>query len=240
MKVVAIVVALFIAALAPTYAITLDEIVAKHLQAKGGEQALRAASTVVIRASMTIHQAGIDANMTIMYKRPNLFRATTSMQGMEMIQAFDGTQVWYTNPMSGKVETAAADQAESIMQQADIGGPLINYKDKGYDVKLVGSVDVEGTTAYKLELMRNGTQAMVLYIDAVTFQDIRMESTASMMGQTVSTDIRRSDYRIVNGVSLPYKIETYMMGMLMTTADVESVEINTAVEASMFARPAQK
>ena len=81
-------------------AITLEEILAKNLEARGGKAKLEAIKTYTVDGTMTMAQ-GMDLSFTQAMKRPMKYRMDMSFQGMSIATAFDGTTAWSKNPMAG-------------------------------------------------------------------------------------------------------------------------------------------
>lgn len=85
---------------APTAAApSLDAIVAKNLQAKGGEAKLKAVQSMKMLGKVTIQ--GMDLSMLITTKRPNMMRQEMQFQDKKIVQGFDGTTAWMINPLMG-------------------------------------------------------------------------------------------------------------------------------------------
>ena len=78
------------AASAQAGAPTVDELIARNLQAKGGAERLAAVRTIKQSAVMT--SAGMEANIRIFAKRPNLMRQELEGGGMTMVMAFDASR----------------------------------------------------------------------------------------------------------------------------------------------------
>ena len=71
---------------------TLDEIIAKNLKSKGGLDKIRATTSVKMTGKVAAD--GKDITMTIWAKRPNLMRREYTVDGQNMVNAFDGTTLW--------------------------------------------------------------------------------------------------------------------------------------------------
>ena len=71
---------------------TLDEIIARNLTSKGGLDKIRATTSVKMMGKVAAN--GKDVTMTIWAKRPNLMRREYSVDGQNMVNAFDGTTLW--------------------------------------------------------------------------------------------------------------------------------------------------
>ena len=86
------------------------------------------------------------------------------------MQAYDGTTAWTINPMMGsdQPQEVPGPVAESLKEQADFDGPLLDYKAKGNTVELVGNEDLAGKKVHHLKLTRKGGKTMHFYLDAAT------------------------------------------------------------------------
>lgn len=52
--------------------------------------------------------------------------------------------------------------------------------------------------------------------------------------QWVVVEVRYSDYRSVQGIAVPFRIEEYIRGHLAKTIELSSIEINPAVDEESF------
>src|SRR6266571_4814263 len=113
---------------------SVDEIIAKNVQARGGMDKLKAVN------SMRLH------GIMVMQKRPKMTRTEFTIQGMTGMQVYDGKNAWMVMPFMGKKdpEMMPAEQAQMLDEQADMDGPLVDYKAKGNKVELLGKEQVEG------------------------------------------------------------------------------------------------
>ena len=81
---------------------TVDDIIAKNLQAKGGAAKWQSMKSVKMTGKMTAQ--GTEMPLTVYAMRPNFNRQEITMPAGKAIQAFDGTTAWVVNPMLG-IET---------------------------------------------------------------------------------------------------------------------------------------
>ena len=221
--------------------LTVDEILAKNAEAKGGIDKLRGLTSVKFIGKMTVGP-GMEAPITLTKKRPEMMRMDFTIQGMTGTQAYDGTNGWTIMPFMGKkdAEPMSADQIKETKDMADFDGPFIDYAKKGYKVELLGKADVEGTPAYKIKVNRNG-QDSVVYIDADSFLEIKSETKRKMQGQEVEGETTFGNYQEFGGLLFPMSIEMKAKGMPAgQTITIEKVEINPAVADDTFKMPAKK
>jgi len=126
-----------------------------------------------------------------------------------------------------------------MQEQGNIDGLLMDYKDFGRTVELVGKEDLEGTPVYKLKVTQKSGDVVYLYIDADQYMLLKQTGKTKVRGQEIESETVFGDFKTVDGLVFPHSIEQKMPGgrgsMTMT---ISKIEVNPAVEASRFAMPA--
>lgn len=216
---------------------SLDEILEAHFEVIGQENL---ADINSIRQMGTAFTQGIEIPMVMTMKRPNLMRINASVAGTDAVfMAYDGENGWSVQPWTGSMapQDLPADQLKDAMQQADMDGPLFNYKEKGHQLELQGMEEVEGTEAYKLKLTLKSGDELIYFLDAEAYIPIKVTSKAMMQGQEIQTEQYFSNYKMVNGYAMAHSVETKIMGATQMQITIDSVEINPEVEDSFFKKP---
>jgi len=223
---------------ASSSAITLDEVLSKNLAARGGMAKLQGLKSFTMDGTMSMAQ-GMELNFTQVMKRPLKFRMDMSFQGMTMVTAFDGKTGWAVNPMAGnKPELSPASETKRLSEQADIDGMLIGWKEKGYAVELVGPQDVDGSTTYKIKVTDKDKEVKFVYIDAITWLEVRTDMRINMMGQEADVEMIYSNYQDLGGVQVPMVMEMRSEGQAMMTMTYSNPKVNVEIPDSRFAFPA--
>lgn len=221
---------------------TADEIIAKNTAAKGGIDKLKSVKTVRMTGRMTVGP-GIEAPVVVEIQRPNAMRMDITVQGMVLSQGFDGSKGWILNPLQGsKVPTEMpAEERQMLEEQADIDGPLIDYKAKGHTAELLGKEKVEGSDAFKLKLTLKNGVVRTFYIDAEHFLEIKEESKRTIRGTETDGDTIYGDYKEVAGMMMPHSIDGGQKGNPQRQKlVVEKIEINVSLDATRFKMPEVK
>ena len=182
----------------------------------------------------------IELPFVLEMQRPHKMRLEIQFAGDTAIQVFDGTNGWKLRPFLGRseVEPYTADEMKSAMQQQDMEGPLMDYASKGTKLTLDGMEQVDGKNAYKLSLTIKDGQVRHVWVDAATFLDVKIDGIRNMNGKpkTVATNFR--DYRSVQGLKIPYLLETSVAGIPGSEKiKVERIAINTKLDAARFMKP---
>ena len=222
--------------------LTVDEILAKNFEAKGGVEKLKALKSVRFTGKMSLG-GGMEAPIAMTKKRPEMMRLDFTVQGMTGTQAYDGTTAWMVMPFMGKKdpEQMSGDMLKDTKEQADFDGPTWDYKAKGNTVELLGKADIEGTPAYKVKVVtKDGTESTV-YIDAENFLEVKAEAKRKVQGQEVESETTFGNYQEFDGLLFPMSIEMKAKGAPAgQTITIDKVEINPTVADDTFKMPAKK
>lgn len=224
---------------APAYAQTVDEIIAKHLDAMGGLQKIKAVQSVRMTGRLTVGP-GMEAPMTLEQKRPNLIRIDFTLQGMTGSQAFDGKNGWSVMPFGGSPapQPMSPDDAKLIEEQGDMDGPLVDHKTKGSTVELLGKETVEGAETYKLKVTKKDGVVSTLYIDAEHFLVIKQEAKRMRRGTEIDAETIIGDYKEVAGMMMAHSIDSGMKGQPMRQKiTIDKIEVNVPIDDARFQMP---
>ncbi len=222
---------------------TVDELVAKNVEAKGGATALKSLQTLRSAGKLLVNVQGqIELGYLETKKRPDEVRTEASLQGMTQIQAYDGKDGWRISPFFGRKdpERMSADDVKAVVEDTEIDGPLVDWKTKGSTVEYLGTEDVDGTPAHKLKVVRKNGDVSFVYLDPDHFLEIRIVTQRVRHGahEEIETDL--GDYEKAGGVFVPTSIEVGRKGSADKQAVVvDKVEANTPVDDTIFHFPGQ-
>jgi outer membrane lipoprotein-sorting protein len=225
----------------PASAQTVDEIIAKNLKARGGLDKLKSVQSIRMSGKMTVGP-GMEAPFVIEMKRPKNVRLEITVQGMNIIQAYDGTTGWAVMPMMGKndPEPMPAEEAKQAEEQADFDGPLVDYKDKGHKVELLGKEKVEGADAYKLKVTLKSGDVRYFFVEADSFLEIRAEGKRTARGSEIEFENSLGDYKDVGGLMIAHSLEMGPKGTPQKSKlTLEKVELNPTIDDARFKMPAK-
>lgn len=223
----------------PSQAMDVDELIAKHLEASGGKDKLESVQSAKVTGKFLTQ--GMEFPFSMTQKRPNLLRIEAEVMGMSMIQAFDGENGWSINPMMGSTDPQPMGEFEnkSFKMQADMEG-IMAFKDKGYKMEYLGEEEVEGTPCYKMRVDTNDDIVIDFFFDKEYFLIVKQATTVTMDGNVIESQTYPSDYQDVNGLIIPFAIETRMGDVVANNIVFEKVEHNIEVDDAIFAMPAKE
>jgi len=220
---------------------TLDELVSKNIEAKGGADALRALQSLRLTGKLLVDQGQIELAYVQMKKRPGEVRTEGTLQGMTQIEAYDGKEGWKISPFQGRKdpEKMSTDDVKSLMEDAEIDGPLVDWKAKGSTVDYLGTEDVDGTPAYKVKVVRKNGDVSFVFLDPDHFLEIRVVTQRIKHGAQEEVETDLGDYEKTGGVFIPTSIESGRKGDPdKQKIVIDKAEANVPVDESRFHFPA--
>jgi hypothetical protein len=228
--------ALVLLAASPASAQTVDEIVARHVQARGGYQRLKAIETV--RITRTYATPFTDIKILIYRKRPHLFRLEATPTGQPMTpRGVGATEAW--DVVKGRPIVRPPDGFALARDfDGDFDGLLVDWKEKGHTVTREGKEALPGGETYKLKVTTKGGASGYLYLDAKTYLDRRHVNLTSNRQAQVVVDF--GGWRDVNGVKFPFDLTEERTGKAPVQTFVtytEKIEVNVPIDDALFAAP---
>jgi hypothetical protein len=184
--------------------------------------------------------------------RPRKQRFELQFNGQTAFQVYDGANGWKVRPYLNRreVEPFSADEIKKASTQADLDGPLVDYVAKGTQVELVGMEKVEGRDNYNLKLTLKSGDSMRVWIDAKTFLETKMEGQPRQLDGTLHpVEVYFRDYRDVNGLQIPFLLETKVLPVQKTATGlrdvpvpveqivIAKVTVNPKLDPTLFSKP---
>lgn len=218
---------------------TAEEIVDKHIQARGGAEKLKSVKTLRMTGKREI-QPGFAIPVVLEQMRPNKMRVDLTVQGMTGVLAYDGASGWQLMPFQGKTdpEPMPEDMIKEFAEDSDIDGPFFDWKAKGHKIELVGKEQVEGTDAYRVKLTKKGGDVVDTWFDAETYLDIKSVSRRTVRGTVQEIEAVTGDYKEVGGMMMPHSFQFGEKGQPKLSMTIDKIEVNPAVEEARFRMPA--
>lgn len=240
------------------------QIVEKNIAARGGLERWRAVQTLEMKGKMqaggnrrsTIPVPGVKVSNNIHEQRlaeqaqlPFVLelsrgrkqRLEIQFNGQTAVQVYDGSQGWKLRPFLNRheVEKFTPEELKASAQQCDLDGCLMDYSAKGSKVEVTGVDQVEGRKAYNLKVTDKSGYEHHVWVDAENFLELKVEGTPRRLdGKYHPVAIYLRDYRTVNGLVMPYLLETTVEGVKDTEKiEIEEVVSNPKLDGSQFTMP---
>ena len=210
---------------------TVDEIIGKYETALGGKEKLLAIKSVKMVGNLNVQ--GMDVGVTTTALNGVGSRNDISVPGMgEGFQVVNATKGWDFMPFMGQAnpEEISADQAKASQGLLDLQGVLVNYKEKGSQVELLGKEKVDTAECYKLKVTNKQGVVSTLYIDATTYYRVKNITKMKTANGDADVETGYGDFKkTADGYVFPFS-QTMERGTIVFS----SIDVNKPVDEKIF------
>jgi len=223
----------------------IDEIVNKVLLARGDVAAYKNLKTLILKGTQT--QMGMNVPFTLYMKKINedkeKYYLESEAMGTKQQMGYNGDTMWV---LAGQLQIVPKEYEEQFLPQISqiknfTETPLLSYKEKGHKLELSGSVNEDGRDAYTIKFLQKDERESFLYVDKTNFELFKI--WASMEGQDgneVEIEMNYSDYKKINGFSLPHKMVLKMGEYGTIEFSFEKIEFDPVIDDAIFNPPKEK
>lgn len=227
--------ALVFAASMQVYSQTIDEIIAKNIDAMGGKEKIQSITSLYIENTM--EAMGNESTNSTLILNGKGAKTKSDFNGQAMIQCYTDKGGWAINPFAGGAEATVMPEQQYLSgkSQIFIGTTFWDYAAKGIKVELIGKEKLQNVDVFKVKLTIPENQVMYYYIDASTYYVVQSSMTTQMMDQQTEIITKYSDYQKTDfGYVLPKVTTTSFGEQFSMVYKLKKAEFNIPVDPLMF------
>jgi hypothetical protein len=221
------------------------DIVTQALNAAGGNAAITAITDYSATGNVTFYldlDRSVEGSVTVRGKGLNQFRMDANLPSGVRSEVTDGLTTIKTE--DGSVYRLHSQPplapARLALPQLQLSTAL---NGRGLNVSYKGMVEVDGHPAHDIQVQHflAGTlsqdndliayRTADFFVDPSTLQIVMMQD---VVPNHVIRQIRYSDFRLVNGVSVPFSISSSLHGQNMWLINISEIKFNSGLQDSDF------
>jgi hypothetical protein len=186
---------------------TAEDLIARNLAARGGEERLAACNSMRMTGEAPT-EAGAQASFLVEVKQPDKIFFEVTVGDRKSLQVINGASGWEVRGLSGKNEPTPLNeqQMRSLRLRANYRGELFDAKRQGARAEYQGQADVAGTPAHVLKMTKSNGDVMRTYLDTKSFLELRQEHTLKIGEYKVEYEILFKEYGEVAGLMFAQNI----------------------------------
>lgn len=213
---------------------TIDQVLDAYIQALGGRPAVEKLTSRVMRGTIT-DRAGQASPIVVEEKAPRMVRQSIDSKPTANTYATDGTTAWAQDGANTWVISNAVEM-QDMLRLSELMLP-VQMKDRYQNLTVARYAKLDGKDMIIVNGRSTPMVAEQFYFDKQSgLLARRVVSTRTAWG-TLPEQIDYSDYRVVNGVKVPFQVRRATWESV-TTAKFADVTINVPVDDARFAKPA--
>jgi hypothetical protein len=220
-------------------------IVAKAIEAKGGEANLKKYKASVSKFKGVVSVMGIEVAMTGTAKDqvPDKIRMDAAMkfggQDVTFSQIINGDKGWQgLNGEFMELDKDALAEAREQVHASQVTD-LRELKGKGVKVSSLGESKVDGKSAVGVLVKADGYRDISLYFDKDSGKLVKSETKGKdpMGGAEFKAETFFSDYKKVSGVNVPHKVKVLRDGSPFMQMEISAVTLSEKLDDKDFTKP---
>ncbi|MCW3090696.1 MAG: hypothetical protein JWP81_1765 [Ferruginibacter sp.] len=217
---------------------TVEEIIEKHVRARGGKNKLGAIESIYMEGVKEM--MGKEVTVKISKQQGKLSRTAVDTGVAYGFVLITDTMGWtYFSLRTPAALEMPEEELADLQYELDIVGPLSEYVSKGHTAELIGKDTVDGNRCYKIKLTLAGGNEMMFWIDTGTYLLLqsKLTFTKSSSGKKDSYKLYR-DYKEVSGIQFAHSLQTKTPGAQQDSPDVEivfhKILVNPRIDPVLF------
>jgi tetratricopeptide (TPR) repeat protein len=212
-----------------------DEVLARYVDAMGGEKAITAVTSRVIKGTVDVAGMSRGGTYESYQQGPNKLYVAMDAHPFGMNKTgYNGRIAWSWSKTGTKTVNTAADVAQ-YDRDADLYLP-VGMKKKYAKVTLAGTSQIGYRDVYVLDLQPAVGTPERLYLDAKTYLPVRLNKVQRFGNLTTPVEIYLDDWRTVDGVKLPFSI-SQTAGKLSFSFTITEIRHNVPIGPKLFEPP---
>jgi len=204
----------------------------QYIKAAGGAKALSKIQTLTLEGSFTNPADGKSGTYTFDTKLPNRYYSELLLGDKNVIAAYNGKSAWHQTA-AGELATLLGQEGQQLEAASSYyNARFLNLKKSKLALAFVGHAQVRGKDTLQIELTTATNMKRQVFFDPQTH--LIVKESAAVGG--INEEILYDDYRTVDNVKLPYKIELHR-GPDVYSIDVTRAAINGTIGERTFDFP---
>jgi hypothetical protein len=204
----------------------------QYVKAAGGSKVLSKIQTMTLEGTFTNTADGKSGTYTLDTKLPNRYYSELVIGDKNVIEAYNGKSAWHRTA-GGELGTLLGQEGLQLEAASSYyNSRFMNLKKHKLALAFVGHAQVRGKDALQVEVTAPTGVKREVFFDPQSH--LIVKETGAVGG--VDEELLYDDYRTVDGVKLPYKIELHR-GHDAYSVDIARAAINGTVGERVFDFP---
>lgn len=220
-----------------TRAQSVNDIVKRHIAAIGGAEKIKAIRSLQITGKMRQMSMVFPLEQKIVIGKG--WYLEVEFKGKKIRQGYYEGTGWSSDDMlgTGKPEPMMPAELKKTRENTLLFFGLASFASVGASIELAGKEEVEGVETYRVKMKKKDGETINYYLSTEDYTLIKSLSPSETGGRKYELETLYSDFKLVNGVRIPYYRIEKINGEISSEIFFEKVETNLVFDKTVFAKP---
>lgn len=211
----------------------LEEIIAKHIEARGGADRWSAIENMKMTGRFTAFS--VEEDWMAIKTNKGEYYSDLYLGKHHVIEAFDGEHGWTIDPWQDITYPRLLNATEEnvFYQKAELMTPFLHYKEKGLLVELQGKEDLDGVEVFAIKLTRPNGHIEIWYLDAKSYLEYKRISIWTDFAYPSEAESYFEDFREVDGLVIPF-YEEKTFSQRHRVLMIDHIDLNIQLDEGLF------
>jgi hypothetical protein len=212
-----------------------ESLLERSIEKSGGAAVLAKAKNMTMSGTVEMPAQNITGTVVVFEENGKSYTAM-DFAGIGKIEGgFDGETAWENSALQGPRILDGDEKAEAM--RASRLSLLTGWRDLYKSAKTIGSEDIDGKPAWKVEMTPKEGKSETFFFDRDSGLLVRTTAVHSTPLGDISADSTMSDFRAVDGILTPFTLTETAMSQKIVT-HFKEVSYNAPIPKDRFDLPA--
>lgn len=220
------------------HAQTVDEVIQNYATNMGSLEAFNTVTTAKMTGTLTTQ--GNVLPFTIQIVNTKAMRTDVAAMGKEVINVYDNGKGWKLNPLANifAATEVTGNELVTLKAQASLANNLMDYKNRGHLVELMGQEDVDSVKAFKIKLTNKEDGKLTTYfISTSNYLLIKSIAKREIAGSEYDAETFYTNIKEINGLKFCMHFTQKIEGKILQEVNYQKIELNIPVDEKIFKMP---
>lgn len=213
----------------------VDSVVKKNLDIRGGKENLKKLKSIEIK--MQLNAVGMQVPLHIYLQKPMKMRTEMQIGNQSVTTILNENRGWAN--VDGKITELKDEALEDLKnnfhsQIRYFTSELFDYQSLGGKINSMSKEKFKGKNSFKIQIDYNDGQRSYVFLDAKTYLNLGTRTEKKVEGNLLQTETVYSDYRKINNLFIPFKMEIFSDKMNVLTLQINSIQFDKSFPPSTF------
>jgi hypothetical protein len=214
---------------------TVDELLARYVEAMGGPKAINAVTSRVTKGTVDVAGVSRGGTFEIYAQAPNKSLTLIQAHPFGTIRlGFNGRAGW-SQSAAGVRPVKNPTELALLQRDSDLYG-VVRLKNNYAKVSVAGTSQIGYREVYVLDLQPAVGALERVYLDVKTYLPVRVNTVRQNGPVAESVEIYLDDWQAVDGIQYPFSISQRFPKRTLSFT-VKEIRHNVALDASLFEPP---